>query len=128
MLGIRHPTRRECYQGFRKNWYEGDAHERHLKNVKERKHLARNFAREYVYNYLQTHPCTQCGEADIRVLEFHHVAGKDMPIASMVAGGIPLNASRLSWISALSSAQIVIARSPWTKGAGLEAGNKACLS
>jgi hypothetical protein len=70
-LGIRHPTCRECQKPFRKNWYEGDAHERHLKNVKERKHLARNFAREYVYRYLETHPCSQCGESYPRVLEFH---------------------------------------------------------
>jgi hypothetical protein len=28
-LGIRHPTCRECHKGFRKNWYEGDAHDRH---------------------------------------------------------------------------------------------------
>jgi hypothetical protein len=86
-LGIRHPTCKECQKPFRKNWYEGDSHERHLQNVKERKHLARNVAREYAYKYLETHPCSQCGETDIRVLEFHHVVGKDMAVAAMVAGG-----------------------------------------
>jgi hypothetical protein len=86
-LGIRHPTCRECHKTFRRNWYQGDAHERHLQNVKERKHEARNFAREYVYEYLKTHPCTQCGESDPVVLEFHHVEKKDMDVAAMVAGG-----------------------------------------
>jgi hypothetical protein len=89
-LGIRYPTCKECQKPFRKNWYEGDAHERHLQNVRERKHEARDFARDYVYNYLLTHPCTQCGETDVRVLEFHHVGGKDMAVSAMVAGGYPI--------------------------------------
>jgi hypothetical protein len=70
-LGIRHPTCRECHKPFRKNWYENHK-ERHLKQVKNRKHEARNIAREYVFNYLSTHPCMECGEIDPRVLEFHH--------------------------------------------------------
>jgi hypothetical protein len=86
-LGIRHPTCRECQKPFRKNWYEGDAHERHLQQVRERKHEVRKVAREYVYQYLLSHPCSQCGEADPRVLEFHHVGGKDMAVSEMVAGG-----------------------------------------
>lgn len=69
-LGIRHPTCRECHKPFRKNWYENNK-ERHLKQVKDRKHEARNLAREYVFSYLSTHPCMECGESDPRVLEFH---------------------------------------------------------
>lgn len=73
---------------FRKNWYEGSAHDRHLKNVNERKAEAREFAREYVLNYLATHFCETCGESDMRVLEFHHVRGeKYKAVAYMVSGG-----------------------------------------
>ncbi len=86
-LGIRHPTCRECQKSFRKNWYEGNAHERHLKNVRERKHAVRGLAREYVYQYLSTHPCQNCGETDPVVLEFHHRYGKDMAVSVLVAGG-----------------------------------------
>jgi len=85
-LGIRHPTCRECQKGFRKNWYE-DNKERHLKQVQDRKREARTVAREYVWKYLSTHPCEQCGESDPVVLEFHHVGGKDMAISEFVAGG-----------------------------------------
>lgn len=49
--------------------------------------MTRNFAREYVYRYLENHPCTQCGEPDPVVLEFQHVEEKDMDVATMVAGG-----------------------------------------
>ena len=86
-LGIRHPTCRECQKPFRKNWYEGSAKERHLKNVKERKEKVRRLAREYVLTYLLTHPCIECGERDPRVLEFHHRQEKDMAVSELVAGG-----------------------------------------
>ena len=88
-LGIRHPTCRECHKPFRKNWYEGHK-ERHLKQVKQRKHEARKVAREYVWNYLSNHPCIECGEKDPIVLEFHHRHGKDKAISVMAAGGYPI--------------------------------------
>ena len=93
-LGIRHPTCRDCQKPFRKNWYGGDAHERHLANVKVRKHAARDAARDYIYQYLETHPCEICRESDIRVLEFHHDHGKDMAVSAMVSGGYSIERIR----------------------------------
>jgi hypothetical protein len=58
--------------------------------VKDRKHEARKVAREYIYDYLSTHPCMECGESDSRVLEFHHRHGKSMAVSEMVAGGYPV--------------------------------------
>ena len=86
-LGVRHPTCRECQKGFRKNWYEGDARERHLENVQARKKVVREQAREYVYDYLSTHPCIECGESNPVVLEFHHRGGKDKAVSELVGGG-----------------------------------------
>jgi len=86
-LGVRHKTCRECMKPFRKNWYEGDAHDRHLANVKERKDAARLVAREYVYQYLSTHPCIECGETDPMVLEFHHRDEKDKSVSVLTAAG-----------------------------------------
>jgi len=71
-LNIRHKTCRDCMHGFNKTYFEGDAHDRHLKNVKERKDAARQTAREYVWQYLSNHPCIEREEADPMVLEFHH--------------------------------------------------------
>ena len=89
-LGIRNKACRDCQHGFNKTYYEGDAKERHLQQVKERTEAAREAAREYVYSYLLTHPCESCGERDPRVLEFHHVGQKDLAITRMVTGGFSI--------------------------------------
>jgi len=83
-------TCRECHNGFRDNWYQKNK-DYHLENVEERKHYVRDLACEYVWEYLSTHPCIECGENDPRVLEFHHRHGKDKPISVMVAGGYPIH-------------------------------------
>ena len=86
-LGIRNKSCRDCQHQYNKTYYEGDAKERHLKQVKERTEAAREAAREYVYDYLLKHPCEVCGESDPRVLEFHHLGEKDLAITRMVTGG-----------------------------------------
>lgn len=86
-LGVRHKTCRDCMHGFNKKYFEGSAKEKHLQQVNERKQEARQVARDYVYNYLLTHPCEECGESDVRVLEFHHVGNKDMAVSYMVSAG-----------------------------------------
>lgn len=80
-LGIRNNACRDCQHAFNKTYYEGDAKERHLQQVKERTEFAREAAREHVYQYL-----LKCGENDPRILELHHVGEKDMEITRMVTG------------------------------------------
>ncbi|HCR71839.1 MAG TPA: hypothetical protein DIW23_10375 [Anaerolineae bacterium] len=88
-LGIRHPTCRDCHKPFRRNWYENNK-ERHLEQVKQRKHEARRVAREFALQYLCEHPCIVCGESDPRVLEFHHYNNKHRALSVMIAGGYPV--------------------------------------
>ena len=86
-LGVRHNTCRTCMSIHQKKYFSGPAHERHLAQVKERKEIVRQLSREYVYQYLLTHPCVQCGESDPVALEFHHVGGKDQAVSVLVSGG-----------------------------------------
>lgn len=46
-------------------------------------------ARSWIKAYLQQHPCVDCGEDDIRVLEFDHIdpSQKDFTISRGVADG-----------------------------------------
>ncbi len=71
------------------DWYENNK-ERHLENVHERKRKMRDEAREYVWNYLKTHPCVLCGESDPIVLEFHHIGDKEIAISELAYGGHPI--------------------------------------
>ena len=89
-LGIRHDTCRECMKWFVRRYFQGSGREKHLEDVKERKKAARIFAREYVWDYLTTHPCIHCGESDPRVLEFHHrnEKEKESTISHMVGEGL----------------------------------------
>ena len=54
-----------------------------LQRVREREKRAKIFVR----NYLAAHPCVDCGEKDIVVLEFDHVRGKRFGIHAMVHAG-----------------------------------------
>jgi hypothetical protein len=120
-LGIRHPTCRECQKPFRKNWYEGSAKERHKENVHARKRQVREEAREYVYQYLRTHPCQNCGESDPMVLEFHHLEGKDKTVSELVAGGysiatIQAEIDKCSVLCANCHRRVTMSERGWYRG------------
>jgi hypothetical protein len=44
-------------------------------------------ARDFIWDYLSTHPCGVCGEWDPAVLEFRQLYGKDKAINKMIAEG-----------------------------------------
>lgn len=53
-------------------------------------------SREFVYSYLLTHPCVDCGNTDPRVLEFDHVRGeKKASISELVRTRHSLKAIKL---------------------------------
>ncbi len=52
----------------------------------------RQEARTFIMQYLTEHPCSKCGESDIRVLEFDHIVAKEKKgnISQMIANGLSL--------------------------------------
>lgn len=62
--------------------------EYHKQYVKDQKKIRRDKTIKYLGKYLDNHPCVDCGEDDVRVLEFDHVRGeKTEGIAQMLAWG-----------------------------------------
>lgn len=47
--------------------------------------MKKTAARKYIYDYLLTHPCVDCGEVDPEVLTFDHVRGQKSANVSRLA-------------------------------------------
>lgn len=74
---------KECTAKRTNEWYQNNkAH--HIENVQDRRNRLREENREYVLNYLSTHPCENCGETDPVVLEFHHVGEKEDSVSRLI--------------------------------------------
>ena len=58
-------------------------HDYYIKKAQKRNRLTRERNREYIWSYLKTHPCVDCGEKDIVVLTFDHIANKKANIGDM---------------------------------------------
>ena len=90
-LGQRHKICRDCQSQHAKNWY--DSHrEQHIENTRKNRDRVREETRDWVWEYLKTHPCEVCGESDPVVLEFDHLGGKDKEVSLMVSQGYSLDA------------------------------------
>jgi hypothetical protein len=76
---------RECYREYFRA--RGDLHRKQSLDAKT-KRIARD--RRFIAEYLEGHPCVDCGEADQRVLDFDHVGDKTHDVCEMVARGLPI--------------------------------------
>ena len=75
---------KECKREWDRKLYE-----RNPQKYADRSTAKRALLRKLVAEYLQGHPCVDCGEDDIVVLEFDHVGdGKVSDISQMISGGL----------------------------------------
>src|SRR4051812_29151284 len=77
---------RECFaeanaRNYRKN------HEREKTRLVRQVNERRADVRRKIVEYLQAHPCVDCGERDIVVLEFDHISDKVAEISVYAGGG-----------------------------------------
>ena len=77
---------RECFAAYGREYYRQhrEAQKTRLqRNVKAR----RTDNQSQMIEYLRAHPCVDCGEADVVVLQFDHLADKERAVGSMLGGG-----------------------------------------
>jgi len=75
LLGRRWGTCKSCQSVQRKRWYQKNK-DSHKKTVRKNKKRMIAEAQAYIWDYLSTHPCVDCGESNPVVLEFDHVRGR----------------------------------------------------
>lgn len=74
-----------------KKWWKKNKH-LHRQRVSNNRKQRRAYLRQCRDNYLQHHPCVDCGNSDIRVLEFDHVRRtKKENIANMLQREVAWN-------------------------------------
>lgn len=72
---------RECKRSYDREYYHRNVYR---KRKSENQIRSRNRNREFVIKYLHKHPCVDCGEDDIVVLDFDHIGDKENSISEMV--------------------------------------------
>ena len=90
--GKKHPECKECRSKQERRYYELNREERIAYTIKTNQtKVIRN--RQFVLDYLGNHPCIDCGETDIRVLEFDHREPKEKlsGVMRLVAGKYSLS-------------------------------------
>ena len=84
--GIRQKACRECQKSERRKWYENNRKQQIL-NVKRNRQINQIRSKSFIREYLETHPCSACGETDPQVLEFDHVGSKNNTISRLLSDG-----------------------------------------
>lgn len=78
---------KECSRKAMRKYYEKNIEE-HKLIARERNNKIKNANRMWLAEYLMTHHCVDCGNSDIRVLEFDHVSGKKIKgVARLISNG-----------------------------------------
>lgn len=68
---------------YDREWYHKNK-ERIQQRKNETQKNRRDRGRNFIVNYLKSHPCVDCGEDDFVVLEFDHKGDKERNISDMV--------------------------------------------
>lgn len=88
----RHSSCKSCRASDRIVYYQRNKN-KELNYKANRQIYKREIARRFVFGYLTSHPCVDCGENDPLVLTFDHVRGKKkMNVSQMVNQGYSLDA------------------------------------
>jgi hypothetical protein len=80
---------KECFSQYRAERHQRN-HAREMQRIRRNQRLRIAKHRALIATHLSTHPCVDCGETDLSVLEFDHVRGMKLgDISMMVGAGYP---------------------------------------
>ena len=82
LKNIRHKQCRICHDLYAKTHYKNNR-EKYIDRAKKNNRKYKEIIRQVVVNYLKSHPCIDCGENDIVVLDFDHRSKKNFNIAGV---------------------------------------------
>ena len=75
-----------CQREDMHEYYERYRREHNVRRLRnQHRYRARN--RKRVFQYLEAHPCVDCGERDPAVLEFDHVQAKSENVSRLIGNG-----------------------------------------
>ena len=77
---------RKCAKVYAQKYYQ-DNKTKLIKQIGRLKHQRRKKLQEKMYDYLSNQSCVDCGNNDVRVLEFDHIKNKNHSISEMLHGG-----------------------------------------
>lgn len=82
-LETRQKTCKVCTRKLIQNhYYNNKAY--YLEKASKRNKSNKELARKYIWNFLLTNPCVDCGETDPIVLEFDHLKSKEGNVSHMI--------------------------------------------
>lgn len=89
--GTKHSTCKDCRSSLDAKRYTADSDRRESIRAKRMELRNRNLA--YMRDFLSKNPCTDCGNADIRVLDFDHL--KDKVKSVSILARVPVSIEKL---------------------------------
>lgn len=78
----RHRMCKKCHSQYRKDHYQKNR-QKYINKAMRWNSSQKKKIYEFLFAYLKDHPCVDCGEKDVIVLDFDHKENKKMEISSM---------------------------------------------
>jgi hypothetical protein len=84
---------KKCRNDHQRTWYADSEHKKlHIVRVKKNKQDYKNEVQAVILGYLSEHPCVDCGNDDLEVLDFDHIDpnSKFDSVSNMMRRGFPV--------------------------------------
>jgi len=83
--GTWHPTCKSCQNEYVRRHYQTHR-SAYIEKARTRNERQRRANEAFLVQYYSSHPCVDCGESDVVVLEFDHLRDKEANISALLRG------------------------------------------